>query len=73
MASLTRDQHRKFLDLACQLSPENLHCDGEISPKMAERKYWILMAEWKALEAEIGRKVSEDEVWAQRMDDIYQR
>ena len=29
--------------LSCDLSPENLHCDGEISPNEARRKYRYLM------------------------------
>lgn len=56
---------RRFLSLSCQLSPENLHCDGEISQAEASRKYRRLMKEWAQAEQELGRKVDENEVWAQ--------
>lgn len=49
--------------ISCDLSPENLHCDGEISRTQAMKKYRMLKAEWKEVEKIIGRKVSEDEVW----------
>lgn len=61
---LTPELYQKFLNLSCALSPENLHCDGEISVAEANRKYTRLMREWRALEAEAGRKVDENEVWA---------
>ena len=57
----------RFLSLASQLSPENLHCDGEISRAAAHRKYVKLRKEWNRLEKEAGRIVSEDEVWALHM------
>jgi len=53
----------KFSRLACQLSPENLWCDGEASPTYVKRKYKELMKEWEKLEKEVGRKVSEEETW----------
>ena len=53
----------QFRWLACDLSPENLHCDGEISRAQAQVKYRKLMKEWGKLEAAVGRKVSIDEVW----------
>jgi len=61
---MTEVQHKKFLDLACRLSPENLHCDGEISNAEANRKYRKLMRQWRALEKEVGHKVSEYDVWS---------
>ena len=39
-----------FQILECRLSPENLHCDGEISMSAARRKYKELMNVWDALE-----------------------
>ena len=51
-----------FFRLACALSPENLNCDGEISVAQANRTHKRLMKEWHALEAQVGRKVSEHEV-----------
>jgi len=50
-----------FEDLACRLSPENLHCDGEITRAQAQVRYNQIMREWKALEKKAGRKVSESE------------
>jgi hypothetical protein len=52
----------QFMRLANALSPENLHCDGEISRSEATRKYKRLMKEWHALEAQVGRKVTEYEI-----------
>ena len=60
---LTSDIKNSFLDLACDLSPENLHCDGEISRSAAQRKFRALKKRWKDLEKTLGRKVSESEVW----------
>ena len=57
----------KFLDLACRLSPENLHCDGEISRAQANQRYRQIMREWKVLEKEVGRKVTEEQVWDEHM------
>lgn len=39
--SLTNAQDRKRIaeHIDSELSPENLHCDGEISPAEAQRKY----------------------------------
>ena len=65
--SMDSKLHKRFLDLACQLSPENLHCDGEISVTEAKRKYRVLMKEWRTLERYAGHKVSEEEVWAQEI------
>jgi len=53
----------QFDELLNQLSPENLHCDGEISNAEADRKYTRLIKKWRALEKIVGRKVSEDEIW----------
>jgi len=52
-----------FASLMGQLSPENLHCDGEISNEEAHAKYVKLKAAWAALETIIGRKVSDREAW----------
>ena len=37
--------------LDSKLSPENLHCDGEISPSEAQRKYQYLTTVARELEA----------------------
>ena len=52
-----------FASLSNQLSPENLHCDGEISAAQARVKYKKLMAQWKALEKKVGHSVNEDETY----------
>jgi len=46
-----------------ELSPENLTCDGEASPAWVRRRAASLRARLRELEAEIGRKVSEEELW----------
>lgn len=60
---LTEEIKRKFSDLAGALSPENLSCDGELAPSQVQAAYRRLMKEWAALERQVGRKVTEDEVW----------
>jgi hypothetical protein len=37
-------------DIDCRLSPENLHCDGEISVSEANRKYQHLTSAFRQLE-----------------------
>jgi hypothetical protein len=41
----------------CQLSPENLHMDGEISNAQAARRGKQLWAQRNQLEKQLGRKV----------------
>ena len=61
----TYEEHMEcFSVLSNELSPENLHCDGEISRSAAMKKYRALMAEWKEVEKHLGSKISEDEVYA---------
>jgi hypothetical protein len=55
----------KFLSIASQLSPENLHCDGEISLSEARKRERQLRRDWHVLELALGRKVSEDQVWTE--------
>ena len=54
---------KKFSSLACQLSPENLTCDGELSNAQVNKRYKNLKLQWMALEKEVGREVSEEETW----------
>lgn len=58
---LSPELKEAFEALACRLSPENLHCDGEISRAQAEKRYRQIMREWRVLENKAGRKVSEEE------------
>jgi len=53
----------KFMDLATLLSPENLTCDGMVRGKALARKEAALRKQWTALEAQIGRPVTETETW----------
>lgn len=53
-----------FAMLSTDLSPENLHCDGEISPSAARRKYDRFMKCWRELEKISRRRVSEDEAFS---------
>ena len=65
---ITKEMMRKFLDLACQLSPENLACDGELPADQVHARRKQLLHGWKMLEVQVGRKVSEDEVWANALE-----
>ena len=57
------DIKKKFVSLACQMSPENLSCDGELPAYKIREKLKRLKKEWSILEQEVGRTVSEDEIW----------
>jgi len=59
----TEDIRKKFVSLACQLSPENLSCDGELSRSRVIARLRSLRAEWRRCERELGRRVTEDEAW----------
>lgn len=63
LAEITDAQWHVFADLANQLSPENLTCDGELSRAQVARNAKALRAAWQAAEKAVGRTVSEDEVW----------
>jgi hypothetical protein len=60
---LTIEMKREFSRLAGELSPENLHCDGELPLHLVRQKKRKLDAEWVKLEQQVGRKVTEDEVF----------
>lgn len=69
VAKPKRANHEIMFDIqSCynQLSPENLHCDGEISRSAAARKAVGINARLRALFAEYGRKVTEDEAWGMK-------
>ena len=53
-----------FERLAGDLSPENLHCDGEISAAAARKKATVLNTAWKQLEVIIGRHFDEIELYS---------
>ena len=54
-----------FLSLVGRLSPENLHMDGEASKTQVKQRLAQIRREWKALEKQAGRKVTEADadVW----------
>jgi len=54
---------KEFQRVECGLSPENLHCDGEISRTAANRKRIVLEKERKALVKELGREPTFNEIW----------
>ena len=60
---LTPEIKEGFVGLACQLSPENLSCDGEASLSDVRRRRESIMQQWRNLENRAGRKVSENEAW----------
>ena len=62
MENLSEELFEKFDALTCRLSPENLACDGEISQAEVGRRFRQIRKEWKALEKESGRSVSQDEI-----------
>lgn len=53
----------RFFQLAMQLEPENLACDGERSSSQIKAARASINRQWKALEAQFGRKVTTDEAW----------
>lgn len=61
--TLPVDVAKEFASLTYQLSPENLHEDGEISEAQAQKKYNAIMKRWRELEKQVGRKVTENEIY----------
>ncbi len=61
---LTKNIKEGFQRVACNLSPENLCCDGELPMAQVRKRRAALNREWKALEQRVGRTVSEDEIWS---------
>ena len=55
---------RDISSIYASLSPENLHCDGEISHSAAMAKERHLSAMLQTLFRELGREVSEYEAWS---------
>lgn len=48
--NITQDQaHSLIMKLDSEMSPENLHCDGEITHAQAQDKYDHLMGVWQDL------------------------
>lgn len=57
----------KFASLVNQLSPENLSCDGELTAAQIKFRKQVIKKEWEYLEGQLGRKVTEDDVYAGRI------
>ena len=55
---------RDFQSLESQLSPENLHADGERSRSAAAKLHKQLMKKWAELEKELGRKPTDKELYS---------
>ena len=53
----------QFHDLSNRLSPENLTCDGELSTSEWKMKEKRLLKDWKRLERQVGRTVTEEEIF----------
>ncbi len=69
----TQEIMQDFDNLASRLSPENLCCDGELSRTQVNQRLAQIKREWKALEKELGRKVTEDEVFEYSMEQYKKR
>ena len=56
----TREQKSRFVDLECDLSPENLSRDGQASEAEVERRRQNVLKTWKKLEDECRMKVTHE-------------
>jgi hypothetical protein len=63
MPRTTEEILKDLQRVECDLSPENLHCDGEISVTAARAKERILLAERRQLVKELGREPTWSEIW----------
>lgn len=59
-----------FESLSCELSPENLSCDGELSRTQVNLKLQNIRGAWRELEVRLGRKVTESEVENKMMNEL---
>jgi hypothetical protein len=62
---------RKFETLACQLSPENLSCDGEADPRWVQQQYKALKKEWAQVEKEMSLEAGYPKVQEITETDVY--
>jgi hypothetical protein len=63
MARTQEEIIKDLRDVECRLSPENLHCDGEISRAQANQKCIKLEKQQRELLKELGRKPTDAELW----------
>jgi hypothetical protein len=54
---------RDLQTVECQLSPENLTCDGELRGTALRKRAAALNAKRKALVQELGREPTDNELW----------
>ena len=68
---LTTEIKKKFSDMACELSPENLCGDGEYTQAQAKDRFKKIMTRWHSLEDQIGMKVNDEIInqWEEENDD----
>lgn len=60
--NMPNDILKKFQILVNKMSPENLSCDGECPRYIQVQKMRQIRTEWAALERQLGRKVTEEEI-----------
>lgn len=60
----------RFVEISSELSPENLHCDGERPAAEAARIGRLLKKEWAKLEAQIGFPVSEQMIYEKFLPEV---
>ena len=65
--TIDKETFEAFLGLCSRLSPENLSCDGEASQSYIMSELRVIQGEWAKLEAKIGFKVTENDIWAEYM------
>jgi len=63
MARTHEEIIKDLRDVECRLSPENLHCDGEISRTQANQKRIKLEKQQRELVKELGREPTHAELW----------
>jgi hypothetical protein len=54
---------RDLQTVECNLSPENLTCDGELSAAQVRKRAAELNRQRKALVQELGREPTDNELW----------
>lgn len=56
---------QRFVDIATDLSPENLTCDGEAPIAFVRQRRAELVRNWKQLEKRLGVQIEVDDVWSE--------
>ena len=63
MPRTEREVLDEIRNVHCQLSPENLSCDGEATRAQTRQRERVLLAALRRLESELGRKPTQHELW----------